>query len=798
VEIWYNKRAMIKRKAILVTLIAVVFLYAAYYIVLRFTSPMHDFHDQINLGALFMMSFLLMIYGVELKSKKLYSAAAILMMYAVFEFLQQQFGLYEDGVIINKPLDALYHFINSMALAVVAFSIYTQIILHQKIAQITSAAYDQTEAIFIEYFKKTGKIKIEFSAQFQKKYELNYKEYESTLNDFKEFVHPEDQQIFTYFQTFTQGTKTTSAIFRVKLPLMELYVFLFVRGSYTLEQRYVFVGFDVTEFEMTQRSLEAKKVQYDLLETESKQIIASTQTLIVKVDVHGKIVFASESFIKIFGGSERNVIGESIFKIYQLKNRHDFPWFDEAIANYTSSDQSIITIKNEKKYISWKNDVLFDANGKVEFVVSVGQDITDIIELNQRLDFQSKHDALTGLLDYKGLFDTIQTMENVSVAICFFIELRNYSLIASYYGNEISDALIQQVAKEYSSIQEYNYLIARYSSNQFVYLALNPTATDLNNLVQSFQKGIFKVYDVLNVAVQTKKNIGYAQYPKDTNDLTKLISLSILAMRESSAQEHNTIFKYEEKMSEQLVQNVSLAYELYQAILNSKIEVHFQHIVDASSGEIVYIESLARWNDKEKGSIPPEIFLSIAKQSDLIDILDEYLAKKAIFEFAEIHKRDLYKHTKLTLNLSPGTFLRDDFIYILNAYVEKKHVKMTDIVIEVSENTFVHGFDLCNEFIKKYKEYGYLIAIDDFGSHFSSLSILDSINYDLIKIDGAFILNMESEKNSIIVQMIIKIANLDGKRVIAEAVETKEICDELIKFNCLLHQGYYFHRPEKL
>ncbi|HBG32214.1 MAG TPA: hypothetical protein DDW82_00450, partial [Acholeplasmataceae bacterium] len=393
---------MIKRKAILVILIAVVILYTAYYIVLRFTSPMHDFHDQINLGSLFMMSFLMMIYGVELKNKKLYSAATVLMMYAVFEFLQHQLGLYQDGIIVNKPIDAVYHFVNSIALAVVAFSIYTEIILHQKIAQITNASYDQTEAIFIEYFKKTGKIKIEFSSQFQKKYNLNYKEYESTLNDFKEFVHPEDQQIFTYFQTFTQGIKTTSAIFRVRLPLMEPYVYLFVRGSYTLEQRYVFVGFDVTDFEMTQRSLEDKKVQYDLLETESKQIIASTQSLIVKVDVHGIIVFASDSFTKIFGGADRKVIGESIFKIYQLKNRHDFPWFDEAIESYSSSDQSIITINDDKRYISWKNDVLFDANGKVEFVVSVGQDITDLIELNQRLDYQSKHDVLTGLLDYKG------------------------------------------------------------------------------------------------------------------------------------------------------------------------------------------------------------------------------------------------------------------------------------------------------------------------------------------------------------------------------------------------------------
>lgn len=739
-----------------------------------------------------------MIYGVELKNRRLYIAAFILMMYAAFEFIQHQFGLYEDGIIVNKPMDALYHFINSMALAVVAFSIYIEIIKHQKISQITSASYDQNEAIFIEYLKKSGKIRIEFSKQFQNKHALHYKVYVSNLNDFKAFVHPEDQQIFSYFESYTKGAKITGAKFRLKFPTMEDYVFLFIRGSFTLEQRYVFIGFDVTDLEVTQKSLEATKVQYDLLETESKKIIANTQSLIVKIDLKGKIVFASESFIKIFGGEQRKVIGENVFKIYQLKNHLDHQWFDQVIKNFSSSDQSVIFINDVKRYISWKNDVLFDATGKVEFVVSVGQDITDLVELNQLLDFQSKHDALTGLLDYKGLYEAIKAKNEVNNAICFFVELRNYSLIASYYGNDISDDLIKQVAAELNSIPIADRLIARYSSNQFVYIAINPSISELNMLIEKFQEDVFSVYDVHHVAVQTKKNIGYAEFPNDTKDLTELIAFSILAMRESSIQEHNIVFKYGKQMSEQLVQNVSLAYDLYKAIRKSKIEVHFQKIVDATTNEIVYLEALARWNDEDKGIIPPERFLNIAKQSNLIDLLDEYLAKRAIDEYSVLHKKDPYQQTKLTLNLSPGTFLRDDFIHILNEHVKKNQLSTSDIFIEVSENTFVHGFDICNEFIRKYKNYGYLIAIDDFGSHYSSLSILDAIDYDIIKIDGSFISNMESEKNGIIIQMIIKIAKLDGKRVIAEGVETKEIRDQLITFNCFLQQGYYYHIPEKL
>ncbi|MBU1093224.1 MAG: EAL domain-containing protein [Firmicutes bacterium] len=787
-----------RKKAILIILITVVVMYAVYYLYLRFTSPLHDFHDNMNLGSLFMLSFLIMLFGVELNNKKLYLAAFILMMFAVFEFLQHQFGLYEDGIIISKPFDIAFHFVNSMSLAVVAFAVYSEIFKHQKISQITSASYDQNEAIFIEYFKKTGKIKIEFSQQFQHTHALSYKAYVTEFKEFKSFVHEEDQYIFPYFENINQNTKINGAKFRLKFPSMDAYVFLYIRGSFTLEQRYIFIGFDVTDYENTQKSLEDQKVQYDLLEIESKKIIANTQSLIVKMDLNGKVVFASESFIKAFGEGQRRVVGENIFKLYPLKNRNDRQWFYQAIKEYASSDQSILTINHEKRYIFWKNDVLFDAFDKVEFVVSVGQDITEIVELNQKLDFQSKHDTLTGLLDYKGLYNMISMQNGITKAIAFFIEISNYSLIASYYGNEISDTLIKQVAEELIIMNINNHLIARYSSNQFVYIAINPTKSETQAILMRFQESVFTVYDVHQVAVQTKKNIGYAQYPDDTNNLTELIAYAILAMRESSIQVHNIVIKYEKPMSMRLIQNVSLAYELYQAISKSEIEVFFQKIVDVRSNQVVYIEALARWNDVNKGQISPDHFFDIAIQSNLIDQLDEYLVKKAIDSYAQICKNEPYKHAKLALNLSSGTFLRDDFIFILNAQIEKNQLKTNDIVIEVSENTFVHGFDQCNEYIKNYKKYGYMIAIDDFGSHYSSLSILDVIDYDLIKIDGSFISNMDSEKNNLIVQMIIKIAKLDGRRVIAEGVETKTMSDQLLMYDCFLHQGYYYHRPEKI
>ncbi len=120
------------------------------------------------------------------------------------------------------------------------------------------------------------------------------------------------------------------------------------------------------------------------------------------------------------------------------------------------------------------------------------------------------------------------------------------------------------------------------------------------------------------------------------------------------------------------------------------------------------------------------------------------------------------------------------------------------IYVEISENTFVNNLQLCRNQIHKIKNLGFLVALDDFGREYSSLSILDSIDFDILKIDRLFIDRINHQKNIEIIKMILNISSFSNTMVIAEGIETKEQKTILLSLGCYYHQGYYYAKPQKL
>jgi EAL domain-containing protein (putative c-di-GMP-specific phosphodiesterase class I) len=223
-----------------------------------------------------------------------------------------------------------------------------------------------------------------------------------------------------------------------------------------------------------------------------------------------------------------------------------------------------------------------------------------------------------------------------------------------------------------------------------------------------------------------------------------------------------------------------------------------QFIYDVSKQKNVYVESLARWKDDVLGFVSPYEFFNVARRSSLLEMLETNLVKKSFLYFAKLRQKEDYQSLKLSINLTPEMFLKKGFSNLLNEYAMSVGIPNNDIIVEVSENTFVHNLNICRQMIENYKDLGFLIAIDDFGSEYSSLAVLESVSYDIIKIDGSFINHLDSEKNNEIVKMISQIGKIGNKLVIAESVETLEISDRLMQNDIYLQQGYYFHKPQKL
>lgn len=252
---------------------------------------------------------------------------------------------------------------------------------------------------------------------------------------------------------------------------------------------------------------------------------------------------------------------------------------------------------------------------------------------------------------------------------------------------------------------------------------------------------------------------------------------------------------YHPNMSKELEENIEMATLLYAAIEQERIDIYFQEVVDVITNQVVYVEALARWKEEGIGLIPPDRFFALAAESNIIDFLDQYLIKKALQQF----KRWQANHMaplKLSMNLSPSTLFYEGFEQVLFNQTKEHQLEPNQICLEISENTFVRNTELCIERIKNLKQMGFCIAIDDFGSKYSSLSILDVVPYDVLKLDGVFAMNIQSTTIQELASALIKVNQQANKHIIIERIETKEQSQKFLELGCYLQQGYYHHKPQ--
>lgn len=788
----------LKKRNVYLLITSVIVIYLIFYIAIFLVSEQSNMHHISVIGGLFILSVASLLLSRQEQNTLLFSGAIMMIVLTLSEFLMIMFQIVETDINEIPAIDIVFQVIASIALVLLITGFYKTYKNLRKLKQITSASYDLTQAFYLEYIPKSNTIHLEFSNAFCKEYHIEQPILDVDPTIFDTYIHPEDKEFMICFNKADEVMPTLHSKIRFMFPGMEVYAYMAVKGSYIVDDRYVCLGFDESTLANTSNALASKVTEFQNLEFESRKIIDNTKELISKIALDGTIIYTSKAFEKVYPTKTGTLVGCNMFELNETYGHDNHSWFYEAIEKHTSTQISKLQIEGEEVWISWVNDVLLDPLGNVEFIISVGHDITELKNLNKHLEYQATHNELTGLLNYQGLLDAISKLEHLVEAHTFFIDLRQFSQIVDYYGVANGESVIKNVANSLKRFDDGKNLLCRFTGDQFVVVLVNPYEDEVEDAISFLNQTIIELHMIESSQIQIKKNIGYAIYPSDGDDILKLISLSSLAMKDAALKDSPKINRYDASMSKQLEQNIKFSIKLREAITNDVVDVHFQEVINVKKNEVAFVEALARWTDAEDGYIRPDIFIQAAMNSNLVHMLERYLVKKAIDKFTKLKKIKRYEHTKLTINISPSSFIQEEYVIFIEEVLKLKKVRFEDIVIEISEKTFIHNIDECKRMIDKYKQIGVGIAIDDFGREYSSLSILDEIEYDIIKIDGSFIQNIHNPKNYAIVQMIVHIARLTNRSVIAESVETKEEVDVLTQLNCQYQQGYYFHKPEKL
>lgn len=507
----------------------------------------------------------------------------------------------------------------------------------------------------------------------------------------------------------------------------------------------------------------------------------------------GKIIDASKEYASLFSNNGI-VIGSNIFDLDKT-NRE---WFNLTLEKGHFKFTKDYYDGDKFAKIIWTSKVVNSIDSHGEYIICYGKDINEMSDTIENFEYKLNHDSLSDLLNYRGLISEVKKIKVINKAICYFAEITSYSSLISYYGYDVGKDIIAKIAKDYRKFLDCGHFVARLFGGNFILLLINPTDEEIIKSNEFMKQSKLKYYKIDDSLVQVRKEIGSAFLPEDTNNIDELVSYAILAKEQSNLKLNEKITRYSPYMKEKIAENISMALKLQNAIMDDKLEVYFQKIVDSKTCEFIHVEALARWYDNELGFIRPDYFFKIAKDSHLNDLLDEYIVKKTIEQYSKLKKMPLYTNTMLNMNITPTSLLNKDFIDYIEKIIKDNGLDNSNVVIEVTEDTFVNNLEECQTRISAYRSRGFMVAIDDFGKEYSSLSILDRIEYDIIKIDGGFVRNINDLRNQVIIEMIITIAALSGKVVIAEGVEDGEISHTLNNMNCIIHQGYYYHKPESL
>lgn len=414
-----------------------------------------------------------------------------------------------------------------------------------------------------------------------------------------------------------------------------------------------------------------------------------------------------------------------------------------------------------------------------------------------RLLHQATHDPLTNLpnryyLDTE-LKHQLESNPNHEYSL-MFLDLDNFKNINDNFGHETGDAVLTEVSKRFKSLLHKKDSVIRFGGDEFV-IIVHSTSKEVSVLAHSLIKSLSLPFHIDDMRFNLGVSIGIAQYPQDGDTLKTILSRADMAMYHAKKHK-NAVEFFSETMRQNTLHKVHLEHKLRQAIKYNEIYVVYQPQLDRSQ-KLHGVEALVRWQNPTFGDISPAEFIPIAEEIGYMPELGHYILDTALRRMAEFQKNHNVRF-RLSLNVSARQFMSHGFYHDLTDAIEKNGYPADLLTIEVTESLFIEDFEYVHDLLIRLQRRGIWLSLDDFGTGFSSLSLLRKLPFDELKIDKSFIdnvLNKQSDHG--LVESIIEIGQKLNMRTLAEGVETLEQLQQLCDYGCELFQGYHLSKPLK-
>jgi diguanylate cyclase (GGDEF)-like protein len=407
------------------------------------------------------------------------------------------------------------------------------------------------------------------------------------------------------------------------------------------------------------------------------------------------------------------------------------------------------------------------------------------------------HDALTGLPN-RVLFRT-RTQEAISMpgratgVAVMLLDLDRFKEINDTLGHHYGDEVLRQVGSRLSALLGEDDTVARLGGDEFaILLRCVETPAAGVAVAAAVRRAIAKPFDVAGVRLELGASVGIASFPEHGQDVDVLMQRADVAMYQ--AKEGRTgVERYVPELDGNSVQRLALAGDLRSALDREEFILHYQPKLDLRTGTVTGAEVLLRWAHPVHGLLPPDEFIPLAEHTGLIVPLTHYVLDHALRQVGAWRADGI--DIGVAVNLSARTLIERDLPDQIEAMCRRWDVPTNRLVLEITESMVVADPARALPILARLHELGVEISVDDFGTGYSSMEYLKRLPVREIKIDRSFVTPLATDaRDAAIVRCTIDLARSLGLRVVAEGVETSDVCARLTSMGCDEGQGYWFSR----
>ncbi len=552
---------------------------------------------------------------------------------------------------------------------------------------------------------------------------------------------------------------------------------------------------DELETRVEQRTSAIKKLS---------SVVQQTDDIVVITDPDGIAEYVNPAFEKITGYSSDEVVGKELGLIKSDMHEAKFytTLWETIVAGDSFRDVFINRKKNGDIYYEEKTITpLKDDNGEIYNYVSTGKDISDRMEIQEKLHHMATHDALTGLPNRVMVNDRLlhaieQGERSQSKIAVIFIDLDRFKEVNDSLGHPSGDALLKIVAKKLKSSLRHGDTLGRFGGDEFTILmeGINQI-DDVSAVMQKILKTVSEPVLLGGYEIVSSASIGVTIFPDDAADADVLIKNADVAMYRAKARGGDSYEFYTLDMSVQADERMELQHSLSHAMERGEFDLYYQPKINVQTGRVIGMEALLRWEHPKMGLVEPSKFIPVLEETGKIVDVGYWVFRMACAFHQELKEKG-FQPLRISINLSARQFHDEGLLEFVEMICAEHDLDARQLEVEITESLLIENMDVAVTILDRLHAAGVHIAIDDFGTGYSSMSYLKRFPIDSLKVDQSFVKDIPDDKDDVaIVRAIVALGETLGMNLVAEGVETSAQLEFFTEVDKCEIQGFFISKP---